>query len=83
MGDLTVDISGPTQIPYYQPCTWDAYVSGGLPPYSYSWSGVTSGSGATIYGGDFNGLLYLDVSSHDDQEDGASLYISTSEEGSC
>lgn len=44
---LNVSISGPTQIQPEATCTWEAVVSGGTPPYSYSWSGEVQPTGGT------------------------------------
>ena len=75
-------LNGPSQIPYYQTCVWYAEAAGGLPPYSFVWSGVISGGGSYVYGGDLNGTLYLDVYSWDDHQQ-SSTPVGTSEEGSC
>lgn len=42
---LSASISGPGVVGNYTTCTWNSTVSGGTPPYSYSWSivGATGG----------------------------------------
>ena len=45
---LTANISGPDEVQPIQFCSWSASVSGGLQPYTYSWSGVLSGSASDI-----------------------------------
>ncbi len=82
IGELVASIDGPVNIPYATGCEWTAAVYGGLPPYSYSWSGTLGGSGPTIYG-EANGALYLAVSSGDSQYDEAQTYVSQTEEGAC
>ena len=52
---LSVSISGPGQVQKFDTCDWDASVSGGTPPYSYSWT-VTSASG-TSFGDYWEGYL--------------------------
>jgi hypothetical protein len=62
---LTVFISGLRRIDSSNWCTWEASVSGGTAPYSYSWS--TVGGGGTgydeIWGGHFptSGTLTVQV----------------------
>lgn len=34
---LEVEIYGPTEVPPSDVCQWEAYVEGGIPPYSYKW----------------------------------------------
>lgn len=47
---LSASINGPSEVLPMQFCSWQASVSGGLPPYTYSWSGVLSGSGSSVMG---------------------------------
>ncbi|HEX2203423.1 MAG TPA: Ig-like domain-containing protein [Longimicrobium sp.] len=43
---LKVVINGPSAIRPYSTCTWFAAASGGTPPYTYQWSGGSSGGGS-------------------------------------
>lgn len=43
-------VSGPLVVPPGVHCSWVANATGHEPPFSYSWSGVLSGSGASIAG---------------------------------
>jgi hypothetical protein len=52
---LTVGIFGPSQVQKFDTCEWSTSVSGGTPPYSYSWS-VSSASG-TSFGDYWEGYL--------------------------
>lgn len=59
---LSVTINGPSQVESNWFCEWTSTVSGGTPPYSYSWSGVLSGSGSTVFGNvSSSGQLLLSV----------------------
>lgn len=51
--ELDVSIAGPTRIRPEAICSWEAVVSGGTPPYSYSWynDGIYGGSGRYYTGG--------------------------------
>lgn len=73
---LTGSINGPDEVPPEAFCQWDAVVSGGLPPYSYSWSGVLSGNQASVSGMLFSsGWLYLTVTDATSQVINRQLYI--------
>ena len=59
---LTASISGPDAVNTDWYSTWGAQVSGGTPPYTYSWSGLFYGSGSSISGTTASGGdLILDV----------------------
>jgi len=59
---LYASISGPTFIEDGTPTTYSASVTGGSGPYTYQWSGLATGSGATIdVTTSQQGTLYLDV----------------------
>jgi hypothetical protein len=45
---VSVSISGPSLVRPNATCTWNAMVSNGTPPYTYSWSGLGSGTGDAI-----------------------------------
>jgi hypothetical protein len=36
-GTLSITISGPTDVATWWTCSWEVYVSGGTPPYTYYW----------------------------------------------
>ncbi|MFL5617600.1 MAG: hypothetical protein ACJ79A_04295 [Gemmatimonadaceae bacterium] len=58
---LSAAITGKPAVIAGRSGTWSSSVSGGVAPYSYSWSGVLYGSGATVSGAPQTGYLYLDV----------------------
>lgn len=59
---LTAAISGPDAVNTDWYSTWSAQVSGGTPPYTYSWSGLFYGNGSSVSGSTSStGDLILDV----------------------
>jgi hypothetical protein len=60
---LSVSINGPTVFNDFQDTgTWNAFVTGGIPPYTYRWSGAFSGTDSTISGTVLSDtVLYVDV----------------------
>jgi len=63
-----VSITGPTLVPTGSLCEWQAVVTGGEAPYTYTWTGVLSGSGPTLTGSPTeSGLLRVDVIAADGQ----------------
>lgn len=57
---LAASISGPSTLSGMTPGTWTAGLFGGVGQYRYQWSGILSGTGASVTGTG-NGTLYLDV----------------------
>jgi hypothetical protein len=58
-GPPAATVIGPTEVPPGVQCTWGASVTAGVPPFSYAWSGLFSGSGQSTggsvgSGGDLN-----------------------------
>jgi hypothetical protein len=49
-GPPVVDIFGPTEVAPGQYCSWTAQVVNGVPPFSYQWSGIFTGSGSSVAG---------------------------------
>ncbi len=76
---VTID-DGPSIVHPDWYCTWHASASGGSPPYSYTWSGVLSGTGSTV-GGILSSSGDLRVTVEDDAEntDTEYKYITVSE----
>ena len=59
---LATSVQGPNFVDYGQTGTWSATASGGTGLYTYQWSGLASGSGATIsFAPSQSGDLSLDV----------------------
>lgn len=56
---LVVGINGPTEIQPGATCTWDATVSNGTPPFSYTWynGGLWGGSGSSYTGSKDSGNI--------------------------
>lgn len=77
---LGASIGGNNLVPEYAYCTWQGSGSGGTPPYSFSWSGVLSGSGTNISGTvHSSGWLYLTVTDAASNTAGAQMYITVDE----
>lgn len=73
---LSATIGGPNEVPDDAYCTWQGFGSGGTAPYSYSWSGVLSGSGSTKSGTvASSGWLYLTVTDANSATANAQLYV--------
>ncbi len=68
---LSVYISGPSVVAPAGPCTWEAWVSGGTPPYTYHWSNNRSsyvGTDSTYQAGFiYSGTITLTVTDADNQ----------------
>lgn len=65
-------IIGPSNLRVWTQCSWYVNLSGGTPPYSFSWS-VTNGSGSgsdnTWYGEFYgSGRLYVTVTDYNNQQ---------------
>ena len=77
---MSASIAGPSEVkPNQSWCFWAANTSGGTPPYSYNWSGVLSGTGATVTGAvNSSGRLYLLVTDSNGQQRSPSKYITSS-----
>lgn len=72
----TANISGPNEVKPESLCQWDGSASGGTPPYSYSWSGILSGSGSSILGSpSSSGVLKLKVTDAASQQDTHNRYV--------
>ena len=81
--DPHVDIiDGPTVVvPAPAVCSWTASASGGVPPFSYAWSGVASGSGNGLEAEIYNsGMLYVTVTDDVGHDDTDGWYIQVDEE---
>lgn len=78
--DPDVSISGPDELPPDLLCQWYASGSGGVPPYSYQWFGVASGTGSSIET-TLSSSGYLNVTITDDvgHDNTASLYVTIDE----
>lgn len=72
----TANISGPHEMTPGSLCQWNGSASGGTPPYSYSWSGILSGSGSSIMGSPSrSGVLKLRVTDAASQQDTHNRYV--------
>lgn len=72
----TANITGPNEVLPESLCQWDGSASGGTPPYSYSWSGILSGSGSSILGSpSSSGVLKLTVTDAASQQDTHNRYV--------
>ena len=65
-GTPSASIEGPTEAPGMGiQCTWQSYVTNGIPPYTYSWSGLLSGSSGAVSGPIYSsGTLYPAVTDY-------------------
>ena len=73
-------ISGPEEVPEYEPCTWVSVVNGGTEPYTYAWSGALTGSNWSITGSPDSGTLYLTVTDHFGAQASDEMEIGVNEE---
>lgn len=77
-------IDGPSEVPPSVSCEWYAHVSGGAAPFTYSWSGVLSGSGSSVSGSlSSSGTLYLSVTDANMLTSNTSLWIAVDEWAEC
>lgn len=62
-GPPSVSIIGPSVVRPNVYCSWNGIVTNGVPPFSYQWSGMFSGTGATIQGnvGSYGGGIIVNV----------------------
>jgi pimeloyl-ACP methyl ester carboxylesterase len=74
-GMTSSGISGPSTLPEFHSSTWSIAVYGATPPYTYQWSGVLTGTGATVSGApEQSGNLIVDVWDQSGQHLRNSLY---------
>jgi len=68
--------SGPTTVKPSDSCSWEATAVGGRQPFTYTWSGVLSGTGKTKTGSvSSSGWLYLDLDDSSGQSASYQAYI--------
>ena len=73
---LSAYISGDDEVGPYEDCSWQAFASGGTPPYSYSWWGGLSGSTQTIDGAlSQSSYLYVAVTDAASQADTTQMFV--------
>ncbi len=73
---LVAQISGPTEVPPGVGCTFVADIIGGTSPFSYQWSGITSGSSPSAFVVLQNsGWLHLAVTDSGFRSDQTSVWI--------
>lgn len=83
-GALAASVSGLDQVNEGSSSTWTAEATGGTPPYSYSWSGLLSGSGSSISGTLWSsGDLYLQVTDAAGTQVTAAKYITVTSGSGC
>jgi len=77
-------MTGDDEIAPEEECGWQAWGSGGVPPYSYNWWGALSGSTQTIYG-ELSESSYLWVAITDSwsNTDTAQMFIDVDEMHEC
>lgn len=71
---FTASIYGPSKVRSGNPCTWAVNVSGGTPPYTYSWNGLnvisydqTHQSAYGSLSGVGNTIIWVDVTDANDE----------------
>src|SRR5579884_3513501 len=74
---LSAVISGPTGVPSGDSGTWFASVGAqGTAPYTYSWSGLFSGTASSVSGSPMaSGYLYLQINDSAGHSANASWYV--------
>ena len=76
---LIASVGGPTQISGCEINQWQAVVTSGTPPYTYSWSGDVSGTGQYVEGSSQTDMLIaLDVWDATGQHAAPALYVHVS-----
>lgn len=80
--DPLATIDGPAVVPSTsEVCEWQASATRGIPPYTYTWTGVASGSGSELNSSvSGEGFLYVEVEDAIGHTDTASLYITIDSE---
>jgi hypothetical protein len=79
---IDVSISGPEFPPSIRPVTWTASVTRGYAPFAYSWSGIATGTGASVSASvSQSGYLYLDVTDAIGHQASVSLYVTANDCG--
>jgi len=81
---LSADLTGDDEIAPNEECGWQAWGSGGIPPYSYNWWGALSGSSQTIYGElSQSSWLWVAITDSRSVADTARIFISVDEAYNC
>jgi len=79
---LSVFINGQASVGENEFCTYVATVTNGTPPYTYSWSGLLSGSSSSVSGTmTTSGNLSLTVTDSDSNQDSDNLWVTVSSGG--
>jgi hypothetical protein len=81
-GIPNASVNGPTSMGEDLFCVWTASVSGGITPFSYTWTGILTGNGSSVSGvPSSSGWLYLEVEDYMGRTDSYSHYVSVTSGG--
>lgn len=81
---VSVGIVGDDEVAPNEECAWQAFASGGTPPYSYQWWGGLTGSTATIFGSlPQSSYIWVAVTDANAQADTAQILVDVDESYWC
>lgn len=82
MCPLAVEILGPSEAETYSYCNWSQTISNGVPPFTYAWDGLVSGSGTTASATvTTSGWVELTVTDGTSRQASDYLYVNVSPSG--
>lgn len=81
-GPPSVSIDGPLEVRTNLLCTWTALITGGIPPFTYTWTGIFTGDSQSIDRvATTSGWLYVDIVDWKGRTSSSMEYITVTPDG--